>query len=265
MVKEYKELLITNELLTARKAKAEGRFVILSYPLAHEHPDVEGCEHNDGNPLTKVDDLSFCDFPYAIENAEELDEAYLDKVICRMKGDPCHITDTQRCRIREITVRDVDELYRIYSEPGITNYVEALCERKEDEIAYIRDYIRYQYGFYDYGIWIVEDKKSGIIIGRAGFDMRQGYEEPEMGYLIRKSYQRKGYAAEICEELLSFAREKLGFVTVRAFTNPGNEASVRLLEKLGFELKEYTAVPGSQKQRREKIYAHYIYHLKNHS
>lgn len=282
MVKEYKELLITNELLTARKAKAEGRLVILSYPLAVSHgsgmdtaaayggsshsnkftsKEVTGAamagEHAAG--VNAMDELSFSDFPYAIENAEELDETYLDKIICRMKGIPCHIADTGRCRIREITVADVEELYRIYDEPGITDYMEPLYEKKEDEIAYTRDYIRYQYGFYDFGMWIIEEKETGRIIGRAGFDMRQGYEEPEMGYLIRKEYQRRGYATEVCRALLDYGREEMGFTTVRAFTSPGNQASVKLLEELGFVFMEETIVSSPQKQRKDKVYAHYIY------
>lgn len=245
MVKQYKELLITNELHIARKAKAAGRFVILSYPLVNSQ----------GNTYT--DELSFHDFPYALECAEELDEAYLDKIICRMKGIPCHIVDTVRCRIREITEQDVDELYQIYSEPGITDYMEDLYEKKEDEIAYTRDYIRYQYGFYGFGMWIVEEKETGRIIGRAGFDMRQGYEEPEIGYLVRKDYQNKGYGTEVCKSLLSYGKEELGFAAVRAFTSPENKASVRLLEKLGFEFLEYTQIVNPKKDRSNKEYAHY--------
>lgn len=215
----YKELLITDEMNIARSAREEGKFVVLAYP-------VQGM--TDGDSLT--------DYPYAVEVTEDLTsvQSYLDHILSRFRGEPCHILDTQRCRVREITTEDVDRLYEIYADPQITEFMENLYEKREDEIAYTRDYIRCHYGFYDFGMWIVEEKESGSVIGRAGFDMRQGYEDPELGFMICRECQRQGYAKEVCSALLSYGKEQLGFERVGAFTNPGNEASVRLLAGLGF-------------------------------
>lgn len=222
MQKQYKELLITDEMDIARRAKAEGRYVVLSYP-------VQG--------MTKEDSLS--DYPYAIETTgEEPEESvyanYLEHVLCRLKGVPCHILDTERCRVREITPEDVDRLYEIYADPQITEFMEDLYKDREDEIAYTREYIRCHYGFYDFGMWIVEEKESGLVIGRAGFDMRQGYDTPELGFMICREFQRQGYAGEVCRALLAYGKEQLGFDCVGAFTDPANISSVRLLEQLGF-------------------------------
>jgi len=228
MQKRYKELLITDEWKIARKARAEGELVVLCYPLSDTIA---------GNETENADDVSLSDFPYAIENAEQLDENYLEHILCRFKGIPCHILDTARCRVREITPADVDRLYEIYEGPGITDFMEPLFEKREDEIAYTEDYIRCHYGFYDFGMWIVEEKESGIIIGRAGFDMREGYEEPELGFMIAADYQRKGYATEVCGALLAYASKELGFERVAAFTEDENVASVQLLKKLGFSFR----------------------------
>ncbi len=222
MQKQYKELLITDEMDIARAAKAQGRYVVLSYP-------VQG--------MTQEDSLA--DYPYAIETTEkDLEQAgygtYLEHVLCRFRGIPCHILDTERCRIREITPGDVDRLYEIYADKQITKYMENLYENREDEIAYTKEYIRCHYGFYDFGMWIVEEKKTGHIIGRAGFDMRQGYEIPELGFMIARNKQRSGYAREVCEALLIYGKDQLGFECVGAFTNPENSAAIGLLSKLGF-------------------------------
>ena len=226
----YKELLITDEMNIAREAKERGEYVVLGYP-------VQGMTEQD----------SFSDYPYAIEMTEEVLQladsdtaeqlpihSYLNHILCRFRGEPCHILDTERCSVREITPEDVDRLYEIYADPQITEFMENLYEKREDEIAYTKDYIRCHYGFYDFGMWIVEEKKSGLIIGRAGFDMREGYEDPELGFMICRDYQRKGYATEICRALLVYGKEQLGFETVGSFTDPANKASVTLLEKLGF-------------------------------
>lgn len=228
MQKWYKELLITDDMKIARAERAKGTWVVLCYPLV----DSGAGECGGGGQETKVD---MSEFPYAIENTEELDENYLDHILCRFKGIPCHILDTARCRVREITPADVDRLYEIYAGPGITDFMEPLFEKREDEIAYTEDYIRYHYGFYDFGMWIVEEKESGTVIGRAGFDMREGYEEPELGFVIAADCQGQGFATEVCEALLVYGEGELGFHKVLAFTEEENIASVRLLEKLGFE------------------------------
>ena len=222
MQRQYKELLITDEMSIARKAKAEGKYVVLSYPVLD---------------MTEQDSLS--DYPYAIEIPQDgvFDEGcilYLEHILCRFQGKPCHILDTERCRVREITLGDVDRLYEIYEDPQITEYMEDLYEKREDEIEYTKEYIRCHYGFYDFGMWIVEEKESGKIIGRAGFDMRQGFDDPELGFMICREYQNKGYATEVCRELLSYGKQQLGFEKVGAFTALENIASVRLLMKLGF-------------------------------
>ncbi len=234
MQREYKELLITDEMDIARAAKAKGRYVVLCYPVTG---------------ITQQDQIS--DYPYAIENIDELDENYLDHVICRMKGIPCDILDTTRCHIREITIEDVDRLYEIYSKPGITKYMEGLYEVREDEISYTKDYIQYHYGFYDFGMWIIEEKTANKMIGRAGFDMREGYDAPELGFMIAQEYQRRGYATEVCEGILAYGREQLGFSVVGAFTDLRNVASVKLLEKLGFifEREEYVTTVKQEAQK----------------
>ncbi len=222
MQRQYKELLITDEMDIARRAKAEGQYVVLSYP-------VQG--------MTKEDHLA--DYPYAVETTEQEPEeagyaTYLEHVLCRFKGEPCHILDTKRCRVREITTADVDRLYEIYADPQITEFMEGLYEKKEDEIAYTEDYIKCHYGFYDFGMWIVVDKETETIIGRAGFDMREGNENPELGFVICTQYQGRGYAAEVCEALLNYGKEELGFEAVTARVERGNIKSLQLLCKLGF-------------------------------
>lgn len=217
MQRQYKELLITDEMDIARRAKKKGQYVVLSYP-------VQG--------MTEQDSLS--DYPYAIETGSEPEATYLEHVLCRFRGEPCHILDTERCRVREITPADVDRLYEIYADPQITEFMENLYENREDEIAYTQEYIQCHYGFYDFGMWVVEELEAGKIIGRAGFDMRQGYEDPELGFMICREYQQQGYATEICRALLAYGKEYLGFEKVGAFTDLANEASVRLLAKLEF-------------------------------
>lgn len=52
--------------------------------------------------------------------------------------------------------------------------------------------------------------------------------------MIAPEFQRKGYATEVCTEILSYAQNMLGMQQVRAVIHRKNTASIKLCEKLGF-------------------------------
>lgn len=172
--------------------------------------------------------------PYAVSDVEELSMDYFEKIFLRLTGKPWDIMETKRCIIREMTVADVDDFYRIYAEPSITYYLEDLYERREEEREYTREYIEKVYGFYGYGLWTVNEKKTGEIIGRAGLSWREGFELPELGFVIAVPWQRKGYGYEVCRAVVKYGRETLGFCEIQALVKSGNSASAGLCEKLGF-------------------------------
>ena len=128
----------------------------------------------------------------------------------------------------------MDAFYRIYEEPSITAFMENLFADREEEIRYTADYRKNMYEFYGYGIWSVILKETGEVIGRAGLDMRRGFEEPELGFVIGVLWQRRGIAEEVCRAILRYGEEEWGFTRVQALTEQENRASLALLKKLGF-------------------------------
>ena len=100
-------LYLTDDGKTARRLLDEGRAV-----LVYLHA---------GN---RQEDFGFC--KYACEDPGELDMQYLERVYRRYRGIPWDILETARCLIRETTVEDVDDFYRIYKVPSITAYMEPL-------------------------------------------------------------------------------------------------------------------------------------------
>ncbi len=200
--------------------------------------------------------------PYAVTDIEELLETapkdggdlYMEgrdhipesirRIYRRLAGIPWDILETKRLKLREMTVADVDDFYELYRDPSITKYMEDLYEDPEDERIYTRNYIEKIYGFYGYGLWTVIHKESGKVIGRAGISNRDGFDLPELGFMLGKEYQKKGYAFEICEAILTYAKEELGFSEILSFVRPGNLSSERLLEKLGFRPESRTLLHG---------------------
>lgn len=198
---------------------------------------------------------SFSYAEYAIEQIEEIEYESFKLAYQRLTGEPWNILETDRCLIRESTVDDVDSFYEIYKEPSITQYMENLYPDRDAEIAYIQDYIKNVYAFYGYGMWTVLDKKENRVIGRAGINWREGYDTPELGFVIAVPFQRKGYAFEICQAIIKYGVKELGFTSFQVLIMEHNEKSILLCEKLGFEYVETVTL--------EKIpYKRMILHMK---
>lgn len=196
-----------------------------------------------------------------IEGFEEVDAVFLERVFNRCHGIPWEIARTRRCVIREFTMEDMNALMDLYDQPGITyrfdeegrriaGFVEPLYP-EEQEREYQEAYISNMYGYYGYGMWMVLDKETGNMIGRAGLEHRE-YEsgvELEIGYLIHPKWQNRGIATEVCSAIIDYARKNLDFSRLNALTDADNAASIALLQKLGFTYLENTDVTGTGLRR----------------
>lgn len=144
--------------------------------------------------------------------------------------------ETPRLVIREMCPDDIDVIYSIYEDNNL-EYMENLYDDRSREYEYIKDYQKYIYNFYDFGIWLFEDKKTGEIIGRGGAEYKldeAGNRNAELGYIIKKNSQRQGYAFEALSAILDYIAEYFDVPEVRAVIHPENTASVHLIGKLGF-------------------------------
>lgn len=215
----------------------------------------------EGSPMATVgygklaeETAAGCGADMIVEGFEEVDVQFLDRIMKRAQGLPWITVVTGRCYLREMTLDDLDDLFALYAQPGITDYTEPLYERPQEE-QYTRDYIDNMYRFYGYGMWLVCDRESGALIGRAGFSHQDlgGEIVLEMGYIIGVPWQRRGYATEVCEKLLAFARTNLAdFGTVNCFVEPGNTASHGLMKKLAFDRTGTVTIGGRSMIRYEK-------------
>ncbi len=189
---------------------------------------------------------------YALEGLADIEWDYLNKIYQRYCGIPWDITQTKRCRIREMGPQDLDDLYELYADEHVTRYTEALFQDREQERHYIEDYIENIYKYFGFGTWLIHRKEDGRLIGRAGFNFRPGFEEAELGFIIGYPFWKNGYAYEVCSHLLQLGKEVFEFEKIQALADAENKASIRLLEKLGFIYAQEVTVDGH-------VYRRYLY------
>ena len=58
--------------------------------------------------------------------------------------------------------------------------------------------------------------------------------EPDIGFALLPEFWNKGFAYEAAAAVLKDARERLGLQRILAITSLDNEASIKLLKRLGF-------------------------------
>lgn len=176
---------------------------------------------------------------FIAERLEDIDEAYLEKVVRRKMGLPWMIAETDRLLIREFCMEDLGEMRKEESDgPG-------------DRIFYtpelLKEYIRNQYGFYQYGIWAVVEKASKTLVGKAGVSnvdeelllhhkVVQTQEKPslELGYHIFTPYRNLGYAREACRAIQKYVESQMDGASLYVRIAPTNDASLKLAMDCGF-------------------------------
>lgn len=212
----------------------------------------------------KNKDQSFPSGSYCVENLSDIDAQYLDRVYRRFHDIPWDIVETPRLKVREITTEDVPQLYELYSDERVTQFMEPLFENREHEIIYTQEYIKNVYRFYGYGMWVIESRKSGQVIGRVGLEYKEGFDGLELGFMLGTAYQHKGYAYEACSAVLSYGIRELGQSTYCSFVDEKNIPSIRLCERLGFLPQEKVSLSGLNRDAVmvEREFIQYVYHAK---
>ncbi len=205
------------------------------------------------NPRLPEQDFSGIDL--LLEGFEEVDWPFLENVHTRALGFPVVIAQTEHLIIREMALGDLDSLYPLYEEPYVRRFVKGLDSDREAERERTRAYIRYMYGLYQFGMWVLVEKTSRTVIGRAGFGIvdYRGYQELDFGYLIGKAWRGRGLACEAGRAVLAYGKEMLGFERVAAFIHRENISSLAVIKKLGFKAQGEFPVSGERLLCFEKI------------
>ncbi len=80
-------------------------------------------------------------------------------------------------------------------------------------------------------------KETDRLIGGVGLDGSTGdeSEEPALGYWVGQPHWGNGYAREAVAAMVDYGLRNLGMATIRAYTDPSNLASQKVLLRCGLE------------------------------
>lgn len=148
------------------------------------------------------------------------------------------VLETQRLALRHLQPDDAPFMLALLNDPGWMRYIGDRGVRTlEAARGYLEERLIPPYKRHGFGLWMVERREGGGSMGVCGLVKRDNLPHPDLGYAFMPEYRGQGYARESALAVRDHATGVLGIKRLLAITSPANDASARLLARLGFVIE----------------------------
>jgi ribosomal-protein-alanine N-acetyltransferase len=143
------------------------------------------------------------------------------------------IMETDRILLRPLKIEDAETVFRNWSsDPDVVKYMEwSLHQSINDTVEWLTKENALSETNYTWGFVLKENKK---LFGSGGFYYNKEHKMHDFGYCIMKKYWNFGLTTEAVIAIIDYAKQKFGNICLHAKHAKGNQASGRVLEKVGF-------------------------------
>ena len=118
--------------------------------------------------------------------------------------------DTERLVLRQFEERDLDAYAAMSADAEVMRYIGQGGPIGRDAAWGQLAFFLGHWALRGYGMWALELRASGRLIGRAGFINPEGWPGLELGWLLARDAWGCGYAAEACAAALATRRAASG-------------------------------------------------------
>lgn len=154
------------------------------------------------------------------------------------------IIETERLILRPLTANDAEDVFEWCSDPEVNRFVPYLLYHDVEDVRRWIESIQtkeYEFGF--------ELKETGKVIGAGSVCYRAEEDAYEIGYNLSRAFWNRGYATEAAKGMIDWTNTTFGARSFYAVHAAANEASCRVLCKLGFKedhTVQYSKIDGSE-------------------
>lgn len=156
--------------------------------------------------------------------------------------------DTIRLILRPHRVEDYAACAVLWADPDVVRHIGGV---PLDRQAVWFRILRYagMWSLLGYGMWVIEERDSGAFLGEAGLlSAQRGLPElegvPETGWVLCPQAWGRGIATEVMQAILAWSDAHVAAPSTRCIIDPGNAASIKVAEKLGFAMLTDTDLGG---------------------
>ncbi len=155
-----------------------------------------------------------------------------------------NIIETARLNLRQPVPQDAPFILTLVNDPDWLRFIgDKNVHDLEGARGYIANGPTAMYARHGYSLMLVS-LKNGTPIGLCGLLKRDTLEHPDIGFAFLPQYRGQGYAREAAAATLAHGRDTVGLKRILAITSPDNEASGKLLEKIGLRFEGLHTMPG---------------------
>ena len=157
-----------------------------------------------------------------------------------MNADTLPVIVTPRTTLRWISEDDVDGLFAIFSDPQVMRYWSSVPLANREAAAEMQRGIAEGNHNETMLKWGLALRESDAVIGTATlFHLNLDNGRAEIGYAMGRAHWGKGYMNEALQALVAHAFDVMHLRRLEADVDPRNTASIRTLERLGFQREGY--------------------------
>jgi len=153
-----------------------------------------------------------------------------------MDSNSLPIITTPRLVMRWVSEDDIDALYEIFSDPEVTRYWSSAPFAHREAAVTMQRKIAEDNLKDSVWKWGLALRDTNKLIGTVTlFNLSLSNGRAEIGYAMARAYWGKGYMNEALKAMIVHAFDVVKLRRLEADVDPRNTASVRTLERLGFQ------------------------------
>lgn len=145
-----------------------------------------------------------------------------------------NILETERLALRQLNVHDAAFVLDLLNQPSfIKNIGDRGVRSVTDAENYIKERVIESYERLGFGMYAVELKTDGLVIGMCGLVKRDELPDVDIGFAFLPRYWSQGYAMESAAAVKQYSFQSLALQRLVGITNQDNRGSIKVLEKIG--------------------------------
>jgi RimJ/RimL family protein N-acetyltransferase len=154
--------------------------------------------------------------------------------------------ETERLLLRQFRESDLDAFAEICADEEVMRYIGEF--KPLDRMGAWRSMAMHlgHWQLKGYGMWAVEEKATGRLIGRVGLWDPEGWAGLEVGWMLGRAYWGRGFATEAARASMDAAIRVLGVDHLISVIHPDNAASIRVAERLGERFERTWSLHGRE-------------------
>ena len=153
--------------------------------------------------------------------------------------------ETERLLLRRLSYDDSEFIIELLNEPGFQRFIgDKKVRSRDDALEYLRKGPVGSYERHGFGMFLVLEKIHESPVGMCGLVKRDDFDAPDVGFAFLQKFWGNGYALESATAVLEYGEKCLRLPRIIAMVDMENDASVRLVEKLGLIFERMVRMPG---------------------